>query len=131
MRPRYLYLYVFGSPSITIYCKNPKPNIVRPSMDARVLLLLPFVASLMHAFFPKITFLSTFSCFQQGPNIDMWLIPSHLTFVCLIDLPSDRLEIFPSLCYLRLSLCGLLLECIYCLHYNFVNDQPWALCLGL
>jgi hypothetical protein len=131
MRPRYLYVYVSISPSITMYCKNPNPSILRSSMHARVLLFLPAIASLVHSFFPKIAFLSTLASFQQAPNTDMFLVLSHLTFMCLIDLPGDLLELFPELCFLCLILRGLLLECVYCLHYNIIIDQPYALCLGL
>jgi hypothetical protein len=53
MRPRYLYLYISGSSAITMYYKNPNPNIVRSSMHAHVLLFLPVVAFLMHAALPK------------------------------------------------------------------------------
>jgi hypothetical protein len=97
MRPRYLYLYVSGSPSITMYCKNLNPNVVRSSMHACMLLFLPVVVFLVHAFLPKINFISSLSYFQQAPNTDIWLIPSHLTFVCFVDLPSDCLELLPQL----------------------------------
>jgi hypothetical protein len=65
MRTRYLYLYIPGSLAITISCQNPSPNIVRSSMHACTLLFLPTVASLVHAFFPRIAFLSSLACFQQ------------------------------------------------------------------
>jgi hypothetical protein len=60
-----LYIYIFGSPTITMYYKNPNPNIVRYSMHAHVLLFLPVVYFLVHAFLPEIAFLSTLSYFQQ------------------------------------------------------------------
>jgi hypothetical protein len=100
-------------------------------MHACVLLFLSVVASLVHTFFPKIIFLSALACFQQAPNTDMWLVSIHLTFVSFVDIPSDRLEILPKIHCLCLSLHGLLLKCVYCLHYNLVVDQPCALCLVL
>jgi hypothetical protein len=131
IRPRYLYLYVSGSPSITMYCKNPNPNIIRSSMHACVLPFLPAVAFLVHALFPKIAFFSALAYFQQAPNIDTWLIPSHLTFVSFINLLGDCLELLPKLCWLHLSLRGLLLECVYCLRHNLVTNQPCTFFLGL
>jgi hypothetical protein len=131
MRPRYLYLYVSGSPSITMYFQNPNPNDVRSSMCARALLFLPAVAFLVHALFPKIGFLFSLAYFQQAPNTDMWLIPSHITFVRFIDLPSDHLELLPELHFLCLGMHSLLLECVYCLRCNLVTDKPCTLCLGL
>jgi len=100
-------------------------------MCAHVLLFLLVVAFLVHALFLKITFLSALACFQQTPNTNMWLIPSHLTFVSLVDLPGDFLELLPELCCLCLSLHSLLLECVYCLRCNLVTDQPCTLCMRL
>jgi hypothetical protein len=131
MKPRYLYLYVSGSPTITIHCKNTNPNVVRSSMHAHMLLFLPTVASLVHSFFPKIIFLSTLACFQQAPNTDRWLVPSHLTFMHFIDIPGDHLEILLELYCLCLSLHSILLECVYCLDCNIFTDQHCLLCLGL
>jgi hypothetical protein len=82
-------------------------------------------------FFPKISFLYSWACFQQAPNTKMWLILSHLTSVCFIDLPGDRLELLHKLCFLHSSLCGILLECIQHLHCNLVVDHPFTFCLGV
>jgi hypothetical protein len=131
MRVRYLYLYVSGSLTITMYYKNRNPNVIRSSMHARVLLFLPAVAFLVHSFLPKISFLSTLTCFQHAPNIDMWLVPSHLTSMCFFDLPGDHLELLHEFRCVRLGLRGILLESIQYLYYNLIVDQPCTFFLGL
>jgi hypothetical protein len=68
MIPRYLYLYVSVSSSITIHYKNPNPKIVRYSLHAHVLFFLPVVAFLMHDLFPKITFLFLFVQLPIAPQ---------------------------------------------------------------
>jgi hypothetical protein len=62
-----------------MYYKNPNPSVVRSSMHVCVLLFLPAVAFLLHAFLPKIAFLSDSACFQhkiicfrQGVDILRW-----------------------------------------------------------
>jgi hypothetical protein len=114
-----------------MYYKNPNPSIIRSSMHVCMLIFLPAVTFLLHAFLPKITFLSDSACFQQAPNTDMWLVPSHLTLVCFVDLSCNRLELLRELCCLRLGLHSLLLECVQYLHCNLVPDHPCTLCLGL
>jgi hypothetical protein len=99
-------------------------------MHACVLLFLLVVTFLVHAFLPKIPFLFNSFCFQQPPNIDMWLILSHLTPMCFIDLPCDCLELLHELCCLCLGLRGLLLKCVQYLR-NLVNDHPCTFCLSL
>jgi hypothetical protein len=81
--------------------------------------------------FPKTPCFSALACLQQAPNTDMWLIPSHLAFVCFLDLLGDCLELFLELCCLCLRLCSLLLECVHYLDCYFITDQFHALFLGL
>jgi hypothetical protein len=81
--------------------------------------------------FPKTPCFSALAYLQQSPNTDMWLIPSHLAFVCFLDLLGDHLECFLELYYLCLRLRSILLECVHYLDYYFVTDQFHALCLGL
>jgi hypothetical protein len=100
-------------------------------MHVHMFLFLPVLSFLVHAFIPRIAFLYALAYFQQAPNTDMWLIPSHLTSVCFVDLPGDNLELLLELHLLCLSLCGLLLKCVQCLYCNFVADKPFTLCLGL
>jgi len=129
MIPKYLYLYVSISSSIIIHYQNPNPTVVRSSLHARMLLFLPAVAFLVHAFFPKISFLSALACFQQVPNNNMWLVLSHLTQI--FDLPRDLLELLFELYFLCLCLHSILLECVHYLDYNFIIDQFHTFCLGL
>jgi hypothetical protein len=100
-------------------------------MHARVMFFLPTVTFLLHSFLPKIVFLFYLAYFQEDPNTDMWLIPSHLTLVCFIDLSFDRLKILHEICFLCLGLHSLLLECVQYLHCNLLIDHPCTLCLGL
>jgi hypothetical protein len=123
----YLYTFLDRHP-LQIYYKKTNPNVVRSSMHACVLLFLPIVVFLVHAFLPKISFLSILVFFQQPPNT---LIPSHLALVCFVDLPCDRLKILHELFCLCLGLCVLLLECIQYLYCNIVVDHPCTFCLGL
>jgi hypothetical protein len=131
MRPRYLYIYISSSSTITTYYKNPNHNIVRSSIHVRVLLFLPAVTFPVHVFLPKIAFLSALACFQKAPNADMWLVPSHLNPMCFVDLPCDRLKLLHKLHCLRLGLHRLLLECVQFLHCNLIADHPCVFCLGL
>jgi hypothetical protein len=71
------------------------------------------------------------ACLQQAPNVDMWLIPSHLTLVRFFNLLGDRLELFPELCCLCLCLRSLLLECVHYLDCNFIIDQFHTRYLGM
>jgi hypothetical protein len=93
----------------------------------------PFQLSLSSCMlsFPKMLCFSSLAYLQQAPNIDMWLVPSHLTFVCFLDLPSDRLDLFLELCCLFLCLCSLLIKCVHYLGCNFIADQFHELCLGI
>jgi hypothetical protein len=129
MIPKYLYLYIFGSSSITMLCKNPNPNVIRSLSHVPLLFFLPTATFLVHALFRKIALISAFFCFQQAPNTDMWLSPTHLTKI--FDLPGHCLEFFLELYYLCLCLHGLLLECVHYLDYIFVTDQFHALFLCL
>jgi hypothetical protein len=70
MIPKYLYLYVFGSSSFTIHYQNPNPNVIRSSLHVHVMFFLPAVAFLVHAFFPKLVFLSSLSCLQHPSLVD-------------------------------------------------------------
>jgi hypothetical protein len=131
MRPRYLYLYIFGSPAITVYCKNPNPNVIRSSMNVHMLLFLPIIAFLVHSFLPKITFISALAYFQQVPNTGMWLVPSNLAFVCFVNIPGDHLELLPELCCLCLSLRGLLNLLISSDHFLLQSLHAFPLLFGL
>jgi hypothetical protein len=128
--------------------QNPNPTIVRSSSHACVLFFLPVVSLLACACvvfpssgrFPCACFLSQkrlaflprpLACLQQAHNTDMWLVLSHLSFVCFLDLLGDCLELFLELCYTCLRLHSLLLECVHYLECNFITDQFHALFLGL
>jgi hypothetical protein len=100
-------------------------------MHAHVLLFLPAVAFLVHAFLPKIDFLYAFAYIQQAPNINMWLVSSHLTSVCFVNIPGDRLELLHELCCMRLGLHNVLLECVQYLHCNITANNIFTLLLGL
>jgi hypothetical protein len=119
-----------------MHYKNPNPSVVRYSLHAHllllhVLLLLPTVFSSLHTSPPKITFLPGYACIQQAPNIDMWLILSHLNFVCFFNLSCKSLGLLYEFLCLHLSLRGLLSECIQCLHCNLFTDHLCAFFLSL
>jgi hypothetical protein len=138
-------MYTFWAlQSFTIPYQNPNPIVVRSSY-ACLLLFLPFVTSLVHVVLAcaHVVFPSSccFSCacflsqkrhafplwplayLQKAPNTDMSLIPSHLIFVCLLNLLGDRLKLFLECCCLCLHVHSLLLECVHYLDCNFLNDQ--------
>jgi hypothetical protein len=84
----------------------------------------------MH-FFPKIAFPSSLACFQQAPNIDIWLVLSHLSPMCFVDLLDDHLELLHELPCLCLGVHNLFLECIPYLHCNILVDHPCKFFSGL
>jgi hypothetical protein len=114
-----------------MYYKNPNPNVVKYSMNARILIFPPVVAFLLHAILPKISFLSDSTYFQQAPNTNMWLISSHLTLVWFVNLSCVRLELLHKTCFLRLGLRVIILECIQYLHCNIITNRDFTLYLGL
>ena len=61
----------------------------------------------------------------------MWLIPSHLTLVCFVNISCDHLELLCELYFLRLVLHILLLECIQYLYFNLIIDHSCTLFPGL
>jgi hypothetical protein len=129
MIPKYIYLYIYSSSTITIHYQKHNPNAIRSSLHARVMFFLPVVAFLVHAFFPKIAFLSALVCFQQVPSTDMWHVLRHLKKI--FDLPGDHLEHFLELCCLCFCMHSLLLECVHYLDCNYATDQFNAHCPGL
>jgi hypothetical protein len=61
----------------------------------------------------------------------MWLVLSHLNLVHFFDLSCESLELLYEFLFLRLSLCGLLLQYVQYLQCNLIIDHLWALYLSL
>jgi hypothetical protein len=81
--------------------------------------------------FQKIAFPLDWVYVQKAPNIDMWLVLSHLGFVHFFNSSCESLELICEFSCLCLSLHGLFSEHIQYLHCNILADHLYALCLSL